>query len=153
MNGLAARNRARTNPMELLRHEEDNWDEPELPERGAQAELGSLQGPWLSVAGRRQAELLIAGGHYTIRFEDGLIYMGVLELDPSARPKTMHMRIDEGPAHHKGKTALCLYELTGDTLRWCSAVPGKTEKLAAFPAENDPNYLCLVFRHVQPFCS
>jgi len=108
MIGLAARNKVRPDLEEILRQEEDNWDEPELPKRGAEAELESLQGPWLTVAGKPRAELLIAGGHYTIRFEDGLIYMGVLELDPSARPKAMHMRIDEGPAHHKGKTALCL---------------------------------------------
>ncbi len=146
MNGLAKRHRARPDAEAILRHEEDNWDEPELPERGAAADLEALQGPWGTAAGPRRADLLVAGGHYTIRFEDGLIYMGVLELDPAARPKRMEMRIDEGPAAHKDKTAVCHYDLEGDRLFWCAAVPGREERLEAFPAEEDPNHLCLVFR-------
>jgi uncharacterized protein (TIGR03067 family) len=148
--GPRTESEARAEPQELHSLEEESWDEPELPEQRARAELELLQGPWFSVLGRRQAELLIAGGHFTIRFEDDIIYMGTFELDPDARPRAMDMRIDEGPASHKGKTALCIYELTGDTLRWCVARPGSKERLAGFPSEYNANYLYLAFRREKP---
>jgi uncharacterized protein (TIGR03067 family) len=129
---------------------EDDWDEPEPPEDGGASDLEGLQGAWLSVSGRRPAELLIAGRHFTMRFQDGAIYMGAFDLEPAARPKTMDMRIDEGPPRHLGKTALCIYELASGALRWCAAEPGKGERLGAFPPEDDPHYLALWFRREQP---
>ncbi len=137
-------------PRELHSLEEECWDEPEPPERRARAELELLQGLWQSIPGRHEAELLVAGGRYTIHFKDGAIYMGVFDLDVDCRPKTMDMRIEEGPAIHKGKTTWCIYELAGDTLRWCAARPGIRERLAHFPSEYDPNYVCLTFRRERP---
>jgi uncharacterized protein (TIGR03067 family) len=136
----------RDEPKELIRQEEDHWDEPELPRQRIVAELQSLQGSWVSISGRHQAEFLIAGRLFTTRFEDTVIYMGSLELGPDATPKTMTMLIEEGPAHHKGKTAACIYELDGDYLRFCSTQPGKEEVLFDFPSENDPKYLNLMLR-------
>jgi hypothetical protein len=60
------------------------------------------------------------------------------------------MIITEGPARHKGKTSLGIYELTGDQLIWCPAEPGLADRLAAFPAANDTRRLCVVFRHEGP---
>jgi uncharacterized protein (TIGR03067 family) len=105
-----------------------------------------LQGVWLFVSGKREAELLVCGRRWTVRFRDGVIYMGVFELGPVGLPKTMQMHIDEGPAQHRGKSALCIYELDGNTLRWCTAGPGQTERPATFPAEDHPQYLSLVFQ-------
>jgi len=141
-----AESESREEQQELLSREEECWDEPELPEQRARTELELLQGPWLSGPGRHQAELLIAGGRFSVHFKDGVIYMGAFELDVDARPKTMDMRIDEGPAPHKGKTTWCIYELAGDTLHWCAARPGNKERLGQFPSEYDPNYVCLTFR-------
>ena len=94
------------------------------------ADLEQLQGAWLSVSGRHQAEFLIAGNLFAVKFLNGKIYMGTLDLDAGERPKEMLMRIDEGPLRHKGKFALCIYELTGDTLRWCPTEPGSDERLS-----------------------
>jgi uncharacterized protein (TIGR03067 family) len=129
---------------------EDSWDEPALPEHEGRDDLEALQGRWVSVAGRRPAELLISGSHYTVRFADGAIYMGALELTPETRPRAMDMLIHEGPAHHKGRTALCIYELDGSTLRWGTTGPGRGERLTTFPAEDGGYVLCLVFRRELP---
>jgi uncharacterized protein (TIGR03067 family) len=147
MMGLIGRTHEEGEAPAMLRRDEDFWDEPEVP--GPEAELELLQGPWVTVAGRRQAELLVAGGHYTIRFDDGSIYMGPIVLDPDARPKTMNLHVEEGPAVHKGKTTLCIYELAGDTLRWCVTVPGQKHRLTAFPPEDDVHSLALVFRRAK----
>jgi uncharacterized protein (TIGR03067 family) len=125
---------------------EDSWDEPEPIEFQARADLELLQGIWSFVAGGREAELLISGDRYTMRFADGALYMGRFVLTPNGRLGTMDMQIEEGPPRHKGKTALCLYELDGGTLRWCTAGPGRTERPTAFPALDHPQYLHLVFR-------
>ena len=50
--------------------------------------------------------------------------MGTFELDHLARPRAMVVRIHEGPPHHKGQSALCIYELEGDTLRICYTASG-----------------------------
>jgi len=137
-------------PWELHSREEECWDEPELPRQRARAELALLQGSWLSGPGSHQAEFLVAGDRFSIHFRSGVIYMGVFELDVDARPKTMDMRIEEGPAPHKGRTTWCIYELTEDTLHWCAARPGNKEGCRQFPSEYDPNYLSLTFRREKP---
>lgn len=109
------------------------------------ADLQRLQGTWVTVAGRREAELLVAGKLFTFRFKDGEVYMGAFWLDPRGRPRSMDMRIDEGPAKHRAKVALCVYELDGAYLRWCPTEPGTIQRLTDFPAEDDPTHLSLVF--------
>jgi uncharacterized protein (TIGR03067 family) len=90
--------------------------------------------------------LLVCGNHFTLHFADGDIYMGSFELDVKDRLRAMVMLIEEGPARHKGQTAVCFYEFDGDNLHWCTAGPGRSERPALFPAVDDPRYLCLVFR-------
>jgi uncharacterized protein (TIGR03067 family) len=124
---------------------EDCWDEPAAPELDGRGDLEALQGRWLCVSGRRPAELLVSGGHFTVIFADGDIYMGAFELLTQTRPRGMDMHIAEGPARHKGRVALCIYELDGVTLRWGTTGPGQAERPAAF-AEDHPQTLCLVFR-------
>jgi uncharacterized protein (TIGR03067 family) len=129
---------------------EDCWDEPIAPEAPEPDDLAALQGAWVTVSGRRPAVLLVSGLHFTVRFADGDIYMGALELRPGARPRAMDMHITEGPAHHKGRTALCIYELNGSTLRWGTGGPGRDERLTAFPVEEGHAVLCLIFRRERP---
>jgi uncharacterized protein (TIGR03067 family) len=102
-----------------------------------------LQGAWLSVAGRRQAELLVSGDHLTVHFAEGDIYMGRFTLG-EGQPATMDVRVEEGPPQHKGQLARCIWEVDGDMLRWCTALPGQPGRPADF-AEADPRHLCLVF--------
>lgn len=113
-------------------------------------DLDHLQGVWLSIAGQRPAELLIAGSLFTVRFLDGTLYMGTFELDFDQEPRIMEMRIDEGPGKHKGKVARCLYDLTGDLLRWAPGEPGLSRGPAEFPSEEDATSLCLLFRREHP---
>lgn len=111
-----------------------------------QEDLAKLQGAWQTIAGRRAAELLIRGDAFTMRFGDGDVYSGVFELDPTASPRSMLMWIKEGPARHKGKLTLCIYELTADELHWCAAEPGADERLTGFPALEDRRHLRLILR-------
>jgi uncharacterized protein (TIGR03067 family) len=125
---------------------EEYWDEPAVPADVLRAARDELQGAWFYVAGRREAELLISGNRFTMRFDDGDIYMGVFDLNPAGRPRTMDMHIDEGPPRHRGKIALCIYALEEGALRWCAAGPGLAVRLRGFPAEDAADYLHMVFR-------
>jgi uncharacterized protein (TIGR03067 family) len=126
-----------------------------LPEIAAaeadlQADLRRLQGTWVTTDGRREAEFLVAVRLFTFRFKGGDVYMGAFWLDTGRRPRAMDMRIDEGPANHRAKIALCVYELEEDRLRWCPTEPGTKDRLDELPTENDPKYLSLVFRRSRP---
>jgi uncharacterized protein (TIGR03067 family) len=122
---------------------EDLWDEPTTSVPLVRSGPEALQGAWLSVAGRRQAELLVSGDHLTVHFADGDIYMGRFTLG-EGRPATMDVRVEEGPPRDKGQVARCIWEVDGDTLRWCIASPGQLQRPARFD-EADPRHLCLVF--------
>jgi uncharacterized protein (TIGR03067 family) len=105
-----------------------------------------LQGSWRFVAGRREARLLVEGDRYTMRFRNGDVYSGTVELDPTHRPRAMDLRIDDGPEAFRGLTALAIYHFDGDHLIWSPAPPGSPDRPRAFPAGEDHERLCIIFR-------
>ncbi len=84
------------------------------------SDLAHLQGEWLTIEGRRAAELSVTGRTFKIRFLDGTIYKGTLELLADQSPREMIMHIEDGPPKHKGKKAWCLYALEVGLLRLVS---------------------------------
>ncbi|MCE9561043.1 MAG: hypothetical protein K8U57_03205 [Planctomycetes bacterium] len=115
-------------------------DEPQV-----HSALEQLQGVWATVAGPRQARLLIAGHRFTFEFLNGNIYMGRFDLAPGQ----MNMHVEEGPAEHAGHVSLCIYQLEGGILRWCPGRPGSNRRPDTFPDVDDARYLSLVFRRVR----
>lgn len=99
----------------------------------------------MSVAGPREARLLIAGNRFTIEFIGGDLYMGTFKLAPGQ----MDMQIEEGPREHMGRHSLCIYHLDGGVLRWCPGRPGSPRRPESFPDVDDPRFLSLVFRRVR----
>jgi uncharacterized protein (TIGR03067 family) len=124
---------------------EEFWDEPSPGMACALTDLTRLQGAWLAVAGRRQVEFLIAGNRIAAHFADGDVYLGTFTLSHNGRHATLDVRVEEGPAHHRGQQSLGIYEVDGDVLRFCTASPGQELRPLAF-AEADPLHLSLVFR-------
>jgi len=115
-------------------------------EEAARFDRERLQGSWKYLSGHREAQLLISGNHFTMRFRNGDIYLGTFTLDPTHRPRAMDMTIDEGPEPHRGKKALAIYELDDDHLIWCPAEPGREDPLRTFPPIEDREHLCIIFR-------
>jgi uncharacterized protein (TIGR03067 family) len=106
---------------------------------------GRLQGTWDFLAGPREAQLIVVGNHFTVRFRNGDIYCGTFTLGPNDRPKTMDMTIAEGPERHKGLQSLAIYALDGDRLIWSTGKPGTSDRPRFFPAREDREPLCIVF--------
>jgi uncharacterized protein (TIGR03067 family) len=142
------RTRATGSKGEQHTHLEDLWDEPAVLAPPARPDAEVLQGVWTSVEGKRQARFLISGNRFTFIFADGEVYMGTISLD-NGGTRTMDMQVEEGPAHHKGLVALCIYELSEDRLHWCTASPGQADRPIAF-AEHHSRHLFLVFQREHP---
>ena len=125
-------------------------DADALKETAALKEKELLRGAWEFVSGIREAQLFVAGDHFTMRFTNGDIYVGTFELDPTKEPRWIDMTVHEGPTRHKGKTSLGIYELTGDHLIWCPGEPGTDVRPHGFPRRGDKSQLCVVFVRERP---
>ena len=99
----------------------------------AKEDLDRLQGTWsrasAEVNGKptpedelKKTTLIIEGDHYTLRTPEG-DRRGTIKLDPTKSPKQVDLIPSEGP--NKGKTLAGIYELDGDTLRYCLTLTGK----------------------------
>jgi hypothetical protein len=110
------------------------------------ADLEALQGVWTSVAGPKDARFLIAGSRFAFEFVGGDLYMGTFELAPGGQ---MDMKVEEGPADHKGLVAPCIYHVDAGVLKWCPGRIGSGRRLSAFPSVDDERYLCLIFRRAR----
>ena len=115
-------------------------------EAAAVRERERLQGVWNFLTGRRKVQLAVHGDHFTARFNNGDVYEGTFDLDPTKKPKAMDMVVTDGPAAYKGLTARCIYALDGDHLVWCPASPGTADRPRAFPPTDSHELLCIVFR-------
>jgi uncharacterized protein (TIGR03067 family) len=97
-------------------------------------ELEKLKGTWevlaLEVEGMKVPEPAFKGSRIIINGEtfkaitEGVTYEGTLKIKTTSKPKTIDLMFTEGP--EKGKTALGIYELVGDDLKICLAMPGRT---------------------------
>lgn len=108
----------------------------------ARSDLEAIQGVWESVAGPREARLLVVGNRFTFELVGGDIYMGTFDLANGQ----MDMHIEAGPPDHVGRSSQCIYHLDSGVLRWCPGRPGSERRPARFPDVSDPKYLSLVFR-------
>jgi uncharacterized protein (TIGR03067 family) len=126
-------------------------------EDAAQQELKKLQGRWSRVSavtnGRpapeetvKQSTLTIAGDKYTLKMGDQT-RQGTLKLDPTKQPKAIDIISAQGP--NKGKSLLGIYELEGDTFRYCVAEPGK-ERPTEFASKPGGGHSLFVNKREKP---
>jgi uncharacterized protein (TIGR03067 family) len=91
-----------------------------------------LEGTWLPSAAelagkpfpdevRKSISLVVSGDQYTVTVGAG-VDKGTLKFDPSTTPKSLDIIGTDGP--NKGKTFLCIYERTGDTVKICYDLTG-----------------------------
>src|SRR5262245_35452245 len=97
-------------------------------------EMAQLQGEWSMVSGeidkQPMPEALLKGSKRVAKGDEttvtigGMLFMKAkFTVDPSKKPKTIDYMMTEGLT--KGKTQLGIYELEGDTVKFCFAKPGQ----------------------------
>ena len=96
-------------------------------------DIARLQGEWSMVSGsadgnvmpdamRETAKRVCKGDETTVTVGGQLIMKANFALDPSRKPKTIDYQMIDGPT--KGKKQLGIYEVTGDTAKFCFGSPG-----------------------------
>jgi uncharacterized protein (TIGR03067 family) len=105
-------------------------------EEAVMKDLAALKGTWIVISairdGNRLSEEQIKGVRFTIEgngkalVKDGgeILFEGTLKIDPTKTPKTEDAT-QNSEGENKGKTTRSIYEIEGDTLKICSAEPGK----------------------------
>jgi len=105
-------------------------------EEAVMKDMKVLRGTWTVVSAERDGKkltdeqikgvsLTIDGtGKVSVKRGDQLIFEGTIRIDPAKKPKTAD-GTQTSDGENKGKTTLSIYEVEGDTLRICSAEPGK----------------------------
>jgi uncharacterized protein (TIGR03067 family) len=99
----------------------------------AKKEMRQLEGEWFMVSGEANGqampqELVKTGkrlakdGETTISMGGQVYFKAKFRIDPTKKPKAIDYTMTQGPT--KGKTHLGIYELAGDTVKFCFAAPG-----------------------------
>jgi uncharacterized protein (TIGR03067 family) len=73
---------------------------------------------------------------------------GAYKLDPLRKPSTIEVTPDDGP--NKGKKALGIYQLSGDTLTICLALGEGKDRPSDFTAKADSGRVRLTLERIKP---
>ena len=98
-------------------------------------ELARFEGTWkwvsiemekmkLSADALEHPRLKLMGDKFSVTEENNATFGGTFKVDPSKKPKTIDVTFGDGP--EKGKKALGIYELEGDTYKVITDPAGKS---------------------------
>src|SRR5262245_6617567 len=100
----------------------------------AKNDLDKFQGTWAFTSHEadgnaapddvvKSLTITFAGDKFTVKQGDRVDQAGTNKLDGSKKPKQVDATVTEG--EHKGSTMLGIYELSGDTMKFCFDPQGK----------------------------
>lgn len=107
---------------------------------------GKLEGTWIATIKEEQVKLTLGKGKFTFQLPKGKTIKGSYTTDISKKPMHIDMAIKQGPPDSLGKTALCIYELKGNTLRWCASDPAEGLPRPKMFKQVQGDYLFLTFK-------
>jgi uncharacterized protein (TIGR03067 family) len=113
-------------------------------------EMAQLEGEWSMMSGEangtampketvKTGKRVAKDGETTITFGDLVFFKAKFSIDPTKKPKAIDYTMTEGPT--KGKTHLGIYELDGDTVKFCFAAPGQDRPTEFTAKEGSQNTL------------
>jgi uncharacterized protein (TIGR03067 family) len=117
----------------------------DAPKHDVNKDNEKLQGAWKAVAAQhrgssdpdaQQHRLIFSGDEFSVKKGEETMIKGKFKIDSSKKPREIDMEFTEAKRENlNGKTALGIYELDGDTLKWCWNEPGGTERPKKFSSE------------------
>jgi uncharacterized protein (TIGR03067 family) len=94
----------------------------------AQDAAKDLQGNWAGEHKDKKMTFRFEKENFTVQHGDEEI-IGTFKVEASKTPRTIDMTVTGGRGQvadgYSGKTALGIYEVSGDKLKWCACEPGK----------------------------
>jgi uncharacterized protein (TIGR03067 family) len=106
----------------------------DAPKDDVKKDKAKLEGTWKAVAAEAggkahddatEHRLIFSGDEFSVKKGEETMIQGRFKIDPSKKPKEIDMELTNSKRENlNGKTALGIYELDGDTLRWCWNKPG-----------------------------
>jgi uncharacterized protein (TIGR03067 family) len=127
----------------------------DAPEDDVKKDKEKLQGTWKAVTAQRRGEsdptaeehrLIFSGDEFSVKKGEETMIKGKYQIDPSKKPKEIDMEFIETKRDSlKGKTALGIYELDGNTLKWCWNRPGG-QRPKTFSSEAEDEHLLVTLK-------
>ena len=118
-------------------------------------DMKQLQGTWSLVSLERdgvaaplakEAVRVITDDKYVMTLKPGVTIEGTFTIDPGAKPKGMETTPSSGP--YKDKALLGIYEIDGDTLKICYALPAKPRP-TEFTSKEGSGWILSVHKRVK----
>jgi uncharacterized protein (TIGR03067 family) len=120
-------------------------------------DMAQLEGEWSMVSGEANGqpmpeEYLKTGrrtakdGETIVRIAGQILFKAKFTIDPTKKPKAIDYAMTEGPS--KGKTHLGIYELDGDTVKFCFGAPG-ADRPTEFAAKEGSQQVLSVWKRAK----
>ena len=115
----------------------------------------ALQGKWAVTSLTREGKVeaiskdavrVITDDKYTMKLHPLLTIKGAYKIDPTTNPKAMETTPSSGP--YKDKPLLGIYELDGDSLKICYALPGK-DRPTEFSSKEGSGWILTVHKRLK----
>lgn len=127
------------------------------PSDAAKKDLDTMQGEWSMVSGMRDGQdipedfvktgkRVCKGDETTVSFNDQVFMKAKITLDPGKKPKTADYKILEG--NNKDKVVPGIYEIDGDTIKFCFSAPDK-DRPTDFSAKEGSGRTVSVWKRVK----
>jgi uncharacterized protein (TIGR03067 family) len=109
------------------------------PAGTAEDAKSELEGTWdlvrverdgMELKPQKATQMITTGNKFVVKAGDEIVVAGTTKLDPGKKPKAVDVTYTEGP--DKGKTFKGIYELEGDTARFCRAGTPEQERPTVF---------------------
>jgi uncharacterized protein (TIGR03067 family) len=125
-----------------------------VPAGDVKGDRGKLQGKWIAEKEGKKAHLTFDKNTFTIKlFAENQSIKGTFQVDAAKKPKEIDMTVtdaDGTQARYKDKTSKGIYELQGDTWKWCANEPGRDERPSEFTEkQGDRKFLLLEFKRTK----
>jgi uncharacterized protein (TIGR03067 family) len=89
-------------------------------------------------------QAVITGDKSVVKAGNQVTATGTFKLDPTKRPKALDFTSNQGPG--KGKTFKGIYELRGDTLKFCLAGSPDQDRPTKFRSKPGSSQLVFVYK-------
>jgi uncharacterized protein (TIGR03067 family) len=123
----------------------------------AEEAKNELEGTWVMVSVERDGrairpqtnlKMIYTADKFVLKSGDDVVVAGTIKLDSTKKPKTIDTTYTEGP--NKGQTLKGIYEVDGDTAKFCRAGAPDQDRPSEFKTKVGSGGLFSVYKRAKP---